>query len=163
MDIMDTQWAIIGEVALAILLGGLIGLERELSRKPAGLRTHMLVAGAAALLVSLSRVIMTEISAEPSAPALIRFDPVRIIEAIVTGLGFIGAGTIIRNTQDKGSIEGLTTAASILFTGAIGISVAIGQFFLASAAAVLVLIVNFGLGRLEMAIAVKKGKNNAVK
>lgn len=159
MDLMDTQFAIIGEVALAILLGGLIGLERELSRKPAGLRTHMLVAGASALLVCLSRVIMTEISLEPSAPALIRFDPVRIIEAIVTGLGFIGAGTIIRNNQEKGSIEGLTTAASILFAGAIGISVAIHQFFLAAGATILVLLVNYGLGRLEMYISIKNPKD----
>jgi putative Mg2+ transporter-C (MgtC) family protein len=98
----------LGEVALAMVLGGLIGAERELADKPAGLRTHMLIAGAAALLVGLSDVMIHRFSAGGEA---IRSDSLRVIEAVVTAVGFLGAGMIIRRHSEH--VEGLTTAASL--------------------------------------------------
>ena len=73
------QFEIIGEVALAILLGGVIGFEREVADKPAGFRTHMLVAGAAALLVGLSSALIESFGAD-SAPRFIRSDPIRLVK-----------------------------------------------------------------------------------
>jgi len=121
---------ILGHVAVAMLLGAVIGYERELAEKPAGMRTHMLVAGAAALLVSLGDILVTGFGKQFSSD-LIRSDPIRIIEAIVTGVAFLGAGTIIRR-GDQTVIEGLTTAASLLFTAAVGICVALHELLLAA-------------------------------
>jgi putative Mg2+ transporter-C (MgtC) family protein len=143
----SVQLLVIGEVALAMLLGGVIGLEREIADRPAGFRTHMLVAGAAALLVGLSAALIREYASDPNAE-LIRFDPVRVVEAIVTGVSFLGAGTIFRRGQTN-HVEGLTTAASILFAAAIGISVALRQFVLAIAVTVLVLLVLRGMRIIE--------------
>ncbi|HET6756268.1 MAG TPA: MgtC/SapB family protein [Burkholderiales bacterium] len=134
-----SQLPIIGEVALAMVLGGAIGVEREFADKPAGFRTHMLVAGAAALLVGLSAALVAEYAAHPNSD-LLRFDPVRVVEAIVTGVSFLGAGTIFRRSETN-HVEGLTTAASILLAAAVGISVALRQFALAVAVTVLVLLV----------------------
>ena len=99
-------------VGLAILLGAIIGFEREVEGKPAGLRTRMLVAGAAALFVSLADVIVKQFSADWDA-GWVRSDPLRIIEAVVTGISFLGAGAIILHRRQH-HVEGLTTAASIL-------------------------------------------------
>lgn len=130
MDLFDTDWAaqlaIVIKVAIAMLLGGLIGLEREYARKPAGFRTHMLVAGAASLLVGLADVLVTQFALEQGSPAYLRTDPIRIVEAIVAGVSFLGAGTIFRSGQGAG-MEGLTTAASILLAAAIGIAIALEQ------------------------------------
>ncbi len=124
-----SQIRILVSVAIAMVLGAIIGLEREIADKPAGLRTHIIVAGGVTLLVSLSEVIVRYIILREGADN-IQVDPVRIIEAIITGISFIGAGTIIRSRQD-GSVEGITTAASILFVAGIGIAVALNQFVLA--------------------------------
>lgn len=134
---MILQLHILGEMVLAMLVGGLIGFEREAADKPAGLRTHMLVAGSAALLTGLGQVLVPQIGI---ADSLIRTDPIRMIEAVVTGVTFLGAGTIIRH-QGKNQIEGLTTAASLLLTGAFGIGIALKQFFLIIAATLIVLLV----------------------
>jgi putative Mg2+ transporter-C (MgtC) family protein len=107
----------------------------------------MLVAGAAALLVGLSAALIGEYASDPNTE-LIRFDPVRVVEAIVTGVSFLGAGTIFRRSQTN-HVEGLTTAASILFAAAIGISVALRQFVLAIAVTVLVLLVLRGMRIIE--------------
>ena len=129
-------------VLIAVLIGGIVGLERELAGKPAGLRTHMLVSGAAAFLVKLTHVLIFSVSAtERSQSIIIQTDPVRIIQAIIIGFSFIGAGTIIqRKTEER--IEGLTTAASILFTTGLGIAVACNQYLASIGVAVIILIVN---------------------
>ncbi len=134
---MWIQLQLLGNIALAMLLSGLIGLEREAADKPAGLRTHMLVGGVAALLVGLSNVIVEAFVVDRSA---LRADPIRIIEAIVAGVSFLGAGTIIRGRKE-GQPEGLTTAASLLFVAGIGVAVATYHFILAIGAAVLALFV----------------------
>lgn len=141
---IPVQVRILGGVALAMFLGAIIGLEREAKDKPAGLRTHMLVAGAAAFLVALSDVAVQRFSVD-LATGLVRSDPIRIIEAVITGISFLGAGTILRH---KGSdhVEGLTTAASLLFVAALGICVALSQVVLAIGVTVLVLATLRGLG-----------------
>ena len=144
------QLAILAEVFLAMLLGGVIGIERTTANKPAGFRTHMLVAGAAALLVGLSDALIHRFS--PGAyTELIESDPIRVIQAIIAGISFLGAGTIFRHPK-KQHVEGLTTAASLLFSGAIGICVALRQFVLAVAVTVLTLIVLRGVELIERRI-----------
>ena len=140
------QLEIIGEVALAMLLGGVIGFEREMADKPAGFRTHMLVAGAAALLVGLGDAMLRRFAMDTSVNA--SSDPIRIVEAIVTGISFLGAGTIFRRDRSE-QVEGLTTAASILLCAAVGISVALRQFVLAAGVTLLALVVLRGLTFIE--------------
>ena len=141
------QFQILAYVGLAMLLGATIGLEREIEDKPAGLRTHMLVAGVAALLVSLGDVMVRHFDAGLGSE-LVRSDPVRVINAVITGVSFLGAGTIIRRSSTR-HVEGLTTAASILFAAAVGICVALSQLVLAVGVTVLVLITLRGLGFVE--------------
>jgi putative Mg2+ transporter-C (MgtC) family protein len=144
------QLAVLAEVFLAMLLGGIIGIERTTANKPAGFRTHMLVAGAAALLVGLSDALIYRFS--PGAYVdLIESDPIRVIQAIIAGISFLGAGTIFRHPK-KQHVEGLTTAASLLLSGAIGISVALRQFVLAVAVTVLTLAVLRGVDFIERRI-----------
>jgi putative Mg2+ transporter-C (MgtC) family protein len=141
------QVQVLAYVALAMLLGAMIGLEREFADKPAGLRTHMLVAGAAALLVTLSELMVKEFGADLGSQ-LVRADPIRIIEAVITGVSFLGAGTIIRSRSGR-QVEGLTTAASILLAAALGICVALSQLTLAIGVTVLALITLRGVNVLE--------------
>jgi putative Mg2+ transporter-C (MgtC) family protein len=137
------DWRVLGEVAIAMLLGGAIGLEREFADKPAGLRTHMLIAGAAALLVGLADAMMRRF-----AGPVIAADPIRVIDAVVTAVGFLGAGMIIRRSGGE-HVEGLTTAASVLFAAAVGICVAVREFLLAVGVTALDLITLRGVMLLE--------------
>lgn len=150
---LATQAYVIGEVALAMLLGGLIGVEREMADKPAGFRTHMLVAGAAAMLVGLGDALLQHFNA--GANEFLRSDPVRIVEAIVTGISFLGAGTIFRRERGE-QVEGLTTAASILLSSAIGIAVALRQFVMAVGVTLLALLTLRGLAFIQRWIARRK-------
>jgi putative Mg2+ transporter-C (MgtC) family protein len=147
------QFEILGEVALAMLLGGVIGFEREMADKPAGFRTQMLVAGASALLVGLADAMLLRYIVEGKAN--ITADPIRITEAIVTGISFLGAGTIFRRDASE-QVQGLTTAASILLCAAVGISVALHQFALAVGVTLLALIVLRGLTPVENRLNRKK-------
>lgn len=121
---------------LAMGLGGLIGIEREAADKPAGVRTHMLVAGAAALLVGLGTLTVQYYGT--NAGDRVRADPIRIIQSIVIGVSVLGAGTILRGAS--GEVTGLTTAASLLMAAALGIAVAVSQWPLAVTVTALVLI-----------------------
>ncbi|HET7273730.1 MAG TPA: MgtC/SapB family protein, partial [Longimicrobiaceae bacterium] len=115
------QIDLLGRLLLAALLGGLIGLERELSSKPAGLRTNLLICVGATLLMELSLTVAAEANAANLAAGVaFRADPARIAAQIVTGIGFLGAGTIM---QARGSVVGLTTAATIWVVAAIGMAV----------------------------------------
>jgi putative Mg2+ transporter-C (MgtC) family protein len=144
IELHQIQFQILAYVGLAMLLGAAIGLEREIEDKPAGLRTHMLVAGAAALLVALGDVVVRRFDVG-LGKELVRSDPVRIIEAVITGVSFLGAGTIIQRSTSR-QVEGLTTAASILFVAAVGVCVALSQLVLAVGVTVLVLIILRGVG-----------------
>jgi putative Mg2+ transporter-C (MgtC) family protein len=136
-DRLVIELQILGNVALAILLSALIGIERELADKPAGFRTHMLVGGSAALLVGVSTVIIENFDLSSES---IRVDPIRVVEAIIAGVSFLGAGTIFRSKETERT-EGLTTAASLLFVAGLGISVAAARIVLAIGATLIVLAV----------------------
>ena len=125
---------------LAAVLGGLIGLEREISGKPAGLRTNILICVGAALLTELSLGIGLLTPERPNA------DPARIAAQIVSGIGFLGAGTII---QARGSVVGLTTAATLWVVAAIGMAVGAAAYVEAIGTSVLVIAVLVLLRRLE--------------
>jgi len=125
------------KLVVAMLCGGAIGFERELSRKPAGLRTNVLICIGAALFMIVSRHI------GGGAPYT---DPARLVAQVVTAIGFIGAGVIL---QARGSISGLTTAATILLVGAVGGTVGEGMFTVAMMATVLVIVVLVVLRKVE--------------
>lgn len=133
------EWMILGRVALAMLFGGVLGLEREMAGKAAGLRTHMLMAGAAALVVGVADVVAERIAARVEGGTHTTTDPLRVIEAVVAAVGFIGAGAIMRG-RDQKDVEGLTTAAALLMTAAIGICVASDMLLGAIGTTILVLI-----------------------
>lgn len=151
-----SQLGIIGEVALAMLLGGVIGIEREIADKPAGFRTQMIVAGAAALLVGLADAMLIRYLS-PGNPQ-VTADPIRIVEAIITGISFLGAGTIFRSKEGE-QVEGLTTAASVLLSASIGISVALRQFVVAIGVTVLALLVLRVLAMVEKRLESAKDKS----
>jgi putative Mg2+ transporter-C (MgtC) family protein len=109
---------------LASLLGGLIGLERELHGRPAGFRTHLLVSLGAALFVAVS-ISFYKTYGSFSGTTPVGVDPGRVAAQVVTGIGFLGAGAIIR---EKGSVRGLTTAACLWVAAAIGVACGAGLF-----------------------------------
>ncbi len=133
----NSQWIMLASIALAALLGGAIGFEREIADKPAGLRTHMLVSATAALLVELGIYLVTQ----SDLPQAVRTDPIRIIEAVVVGISFLGAGTILKGREGQ-EVEGLTTSASILATAAVGICTGLSLFPLAFGMTALILFIN---------------------
>ena len=137
---LRTDASILFRLLVAIVLGGAIGWERESAGKPAGVRTHMLVASAAALFVALGDAVLERFAAQAMQGAVIQSDPVRIIEAIVTGVSFLGAGTIFVS-HGRERVEGLTTAATIWVTAAVGIAVGLERFFLAAGCTVIVFVV----------------------
>jgi len=127
------------QLLLAVLLGGAIGIERELKGKPAGLRTNVLICIAAVLFTMLSIRLSQG-----------RGDPGRLAAQILTGVGFIGAGTILHT---RGAVTGLTSAATIWVVTAIGIALGSGAYVEALGATVLVMLVLAGLGRFEDLLA----------
>jgi putative Mg2+ transporter-C (MgtC) family protein len=130
------EWSIAVEVFVAMLLGGIVGFERSTASKPAGMRTHMLVSGSAALLVGLSFALLDRAVALGWSD-LTAADPIRVLQAIVIGISFLGAGTIFRGDQPQ-DIHGLTTAASLLMSAGIGVAVGLRHFVLALLLTVLV-------------------------
>lgn len=111
---------------LALLLGGIIGYERETAGKGAGVRTNMLVCFAAYLFTHIGTLMTGDVS-DILDEGIIQADPVRIIQAMVIGISFIGAGVIIHHTASD-RIQGLTTAATLLVVAPIGVFVALGHF-----------------------------------
>lgn len=142
------QLVLVLHVGLAMALGAVIGWEREVAKRPAGLRTHMLLAAAAALLVGLGDLLVEGFSTE-SYGEFLRTDPIRIVEAVVTAVGFLGAGTIFRHRGNQ-AVVGLTTAASMLLVASIGIAVGVRQYVLAVGVTLLALLVLRGLRRFEI-------------
>ena len=125
----DIDFITVARVFLAFLLGGVVGFERERMQRPAGLRTHMLVAlGAALTLVVAHRM-------DIPGP-----DQSRIIQGLVTGVGFLGGGAILKITDER-RIRGLTTAAGIWMTASIGIAVGTGKLATAIMATFLTFVV----------------------
>jgi len=150
------QLSVFLTTAYAMVLGGLIGWERELKDRPAGFRTHMLVAGAAAMLVGLGDLLAVHFSAEDYRE-LVRVDPIRLIEAVVAAVGFLGAGAIFRRSGGN-SVSGLTTAASLLMVAAIGIAAGLRVYVLALGATLLTLAVLLVLKWVEKRFEVHRDK-----
>ena len=121
------------KIALALILGGALGMERQYHDKPAGFATNCLICQGAMLFTVLSEVM-----------GFAGGDPGRIAAQIVTGVGFIGAGSILR---DGNKISGLTTAAGVWLVAAIGMAVGYGEYLWASACAAAILLVQLGLRR----------------
>jgi len=126
------------QLALAVLLGGAIGLERELAGKPAGLRTN--------ILICVGAMLFTLMSVRLAFQGPGNGDPTRIAAQIATGVGFIGAGTIL---HARGAVTGLTSAATIWVVAAIGIAVGAGAYVDALETTALVMVVLYGLGYVE--------------
>jgi putative Mg2+ transporter-C (MgtC) family protein len=122
-------------VLYAMALGGAVGFEREMKDRPAGFRTHMLVAGTAALLLGLGRMVLED---GHYSSAALQIDPLRLVEAGVAGVSFIGAGTIFAS-RDGERVQGITTAASLLTVAAIGITVGLRYHLLGLAITLLTL------------------------
>jgi putative Mg2+ transporter-C (MgtC) family protein len=129
--------AILLDMLLALALASAIGWERESAGKSAGLRTHAFVGMGAALFVSLGDPVIQQFQHYGSQA---QFDALRLIEAVVAAMGFLGAGTIFV-ARDGERVKGLTTAASLWVTAAIGVAVALERHVLAIGATVLVLLV----------------------
>jgi putative Mg2+ transporter-C (MgtC) family protein len=128
----------------AILLGAVIGAEREYQSHPAGLRTHILVALSACVfsLLSIESVHMAGFSDEQ-----VRIDPLRVIEAVTSGVAFLAAGMIVFS---RGEVKGLTTGAGMWLAGAVGLSVGLGYWFVAVVATFACFVVLFILGKVEI-------------
>jgi len=136
---------LLGRLLLASLLGGLLGLEREINGKPAGLRTNLLICVGATLLMEISlRTAMLPGVVNPETGTV--GDPTRIAAQIVSGIGFLGAGTIM---QARGTVVGLTTAATIWVVAAIGMAVGARAYVEAIGSTILVFVALVSLGRLE--------------
>jgi putative Mg2+ transporter-C (MgtC) family protein len=139
---MVEQLISLAHVFLAAILGGIVGLERESKDKPAGFRTNMIIASACALLVILGEIVVEQFIVNHEVPEkFIETDPVRIIQAIVIGVSFIGAGSILKSNE-KQDILFLTTAATILLSATIGIAIALKMYTLGVGITLLVLLIN---------------------
>lgn len=136
------EWHIFIRLMLAVCLGGLIGFEREQSNHAAGLRTNILVCLGSCLLMMLSIYGFSDFVDEPN----VRVDPARLAAAVITGIGFLGAGTILFTGK---SITGLTTAASLWVVSAIGLAVGSGFYFASVTSTVLVLLILWALNKIE--------------
>jgi putative Mg2+ transporter-C (MgtC) family protein len=130
------------QLGLATLLGGVIGLEREFGGKPAGLRTNILICIGSVLYTHLSLAMLTG----STGAIAVGTDTTRVAAQIVTGVGFIGAGTIL---HARGAVVGLTSAATIWVVAAIGIALGSGYYLEAVGTTLAVIIVLAGLGRVE--------------
>lgn len=145
-----TKGASVAEVAIrltvAVAIGGLLGWDRERWNKPAGIRTHMLVSLGSATFTLLG----FEVGEHYSTGG---FDPTRVLQGVVGGVGFLGAGAILQN---GGQVSGITTAAGIWVAGALGAAAGVGAYVLALIATVLAFVILAAAGKLEK-LAGKKG------
>ena len=142
-------WEILVRLAVAAALGGVIGIERELREREAGFRTHLLVSVGAALFTLVSAYAWTDFTFSQASG--VTFDPTRIAAQIVTGIGFIGAGAIIRHGL---TVRGVTTAATLWMVAAIGMACGAGFFWAAGIATAIALV---SLGPLRIVSRVVRG------
>jgi len=144
----DLRLELLIQLVLASIVGGSIGLERELKGKPAGLRTNILICIGATLYTVLSVQMGNAVG-----------DPTRIAGQIITGVGFIGAGTILHT---RGAVTGLTSAATIWVVAAIGMALGSGNYVEAMGASILVMVVLTGLAPLEELVAQRSSSTRLV-
>ena len=134
---------------VALIVGGMIGFEREIHGRPAGLRTHMLVCLASALMIQASHVVPLDV---PTVNDTVRIvmDPNRLAAGIVTGIGFLGAATVIRAGD---IVRGITTGATVWSVAGLGIVIGQGEYVLAIVAGILILLLLAGVDKLARGIA----------
>lgn len=127
-----TIWEILLRLLLATVMAGIIGFDREFKSRPAGLRTHILVCVGAAIVALIQQQIVAEVIelaiTQPAIAGAVRSDPSRLIAQVVSGIGFLGAGTIIIT---KHSVMGLTTAASLWAMAGLGLAIGMGYYKIA--------------------------------
>lgn len=140
MDSLGLDLDVIIKILLACVLGGLVGLERESINRPAGLRTHILVCVGSTLVMTTNTILVLTYSTS------VNLDPGRFGAAVLSGIGFLGAGTIIR---EGNTVSGLTTAASLWTIACIGLTIGSGHFLLATFTTLVVLVVLFTFARFE--------------
>jgi putative Mg2+ transporter-C (MgtC) family protein len=127
---------VLGRLFVAMVFGAIVGIDREVTARPAGLRTHMLVALAAAAFTIITFELAEVFNGQTGNG--LKGDPIRIIEAVTAGVAFLAAGSII---QRRGSVEGVTTGAGLWLAGALGLAAGAGYYTLGAIATVLALIV----------------------
>ena len=145
MDFLPDDYLVITvRLLMAAFLSGMIGIERETKKQPAGLRTHLLVGTGACLMMILSVTGFDTYLNDASGP--LQYDPSRIPSYVISGIGFLGAGTIIVN---RGSVKGLATAASIWVAAGLGLVIGIGMYYVAVLSTVIVIGTLYVLGKVE--------------
>ncbi len=137
MQTVDGVFDIILRLGAAVVCGAVLGWEREQQDKPAGLRTHMMVALGAASFTIVT--VMVAVGHD-------RFDPLRVVSGVIGGIGFLGAGAII---QARGAVRGITTAAGVWVVGAIGVACGLGHYTVAVPTTVFAVIILGVIGYIE--------------
>lgn len=143
---MNDDWDILLKLVIAAALSGVLGWEREAGGKQAGLRTHILVGVSAAMFVGLGDALMHYFGRDEED---MQYDPIRVIEATVAAISFLGAGTIFVSRDRGETVKGLTTAAALWATAGVGLAAGLGRFVLAAGATILIFVVLHLLGRME--------------
>lgn len=140
---MLNEWVVLLRLIMAVVLSGIIGFEREFHGRAAGFRTHIL------LCIGSTLVMLTSIHIFDVYNAMVPCDPARMAAGVVTGIGFLGAGTIMHS---KSSVKGLTTATSLWVVAGIGLSVGSGMYFASIATTVITMVTLFFFSRMEHAM-----------
>ena len=140
-----SDWTVLTRILVAAALGGIVGIERELRDQPAGFRTHMLVSLGACLFTLVGAFGFQTLTGGQNVAA-VNADVTRVASQVVVGIGFLGGGAILRHGS---TIRGLTTAASLWVTAAVGLAVGMGFYFGATAVAVVAVVALAGLKPIE--------------
>lgn len=151
-DITELETAL--RFLVAVSLGGLVGLEREVRERAAGLRTHAMTSLASAIFTVITFEIFHDIRSLDESAAT---DPIRLIQAVTAGVSFLAAGTIIHGS---GKVRGLTTGAGIWLAGAIGVASGAGYFFIALLGTFLALVIFVAMRWMERHVLETKGERN---
>ena len=145
-----TVLSMLVRLGLAVLIGGAIGYERESKNRPAGFRTHIMVCIGATIIsmisVRMSEDTIARILSNPELSDVIKVDLGRLGAQVISGMGFLGAGTILHN---KGSIKGLTTAASLWVVGCLGLAIGYGYYYISVLGAVVCIVVLVNLKKIQ--------------
>ena len=148
------EWSAILRMLICLVIGGLIGLEREYRGRPAGLRTHILVC-LGCCMVMLVSIHFPRMYGALGPQSVVRVDPARLAYGVVAGIGFLGAGVIMRH---GGSVQGLTTAASLWGVAALGLGVGVGMYVVTGVGTALMLACLWGFRRAEDAAGGRRFK-----
>lgn len=163
LDVMQQEFAVAGPLPMGIIvlrlvgaavLCGLIGLEREIQKNTAGLRTNMLIGLAAAGFALITTYMMNVTMPQDDH---VRMDPIRLVEAVTAGVAFLAAGIVVFT---RGKVHGLTTGASMWLSGTIGLAAGLGYWSIALPAAIAGLLVLYVLHRVELATGIKHSKDD---